>query len=64
MSIEPSNEKDLLREEFELISANIKSILTKNREKVSASDKDFILAAIKVHLPLFSELSSLRTLLM
>lgn len=52
---DPSNEKELLREEFELISANIKAILNKRKDKISSYDKDFILNAIKVNMYIFLE---------
>lgn len=45
---ETINEKELLREEFELIASNIKSILSKRKDKITAYDRDFILNAIKV----------------
>lgn len=48
-SPDPINEKELLKEEFELISANIKGILSKRKDKITAYDRDFILNAIKVN---------------
>jgi hypothetical protein len=45
---DPVKEKEMLKEYFELISANIKAILHRKKEKMNAHDRDFILSAIKV----------------
>lgn len=45
------SEKEILKEEFEVISVNIKNILSKKTDKINVHEKDLILSAIKVPPP-------------